>query len=235
MSYKMKLRKGSSALSEKDFYVGRILNDRILSKRETYAYLCNEVGGKRADHASAWKALGEYIKDNANKGNALRVENLGVFRNSVKGGFQTSVGPWVKGTNMIKIECFELTSFRNALDGIVPINETQGDKPTIKSLLNTEIEEYDVLRVGDIMSMGGVNLAPDMEREDEYVAIFKGETLIQKATITKSELNTVEFKIEGIALEAGDYKIGIFTRCGDSDEGVSVKSAFRNIKVALAA
>ena len=234
-THKFKLRKGSNTLSEKDFCVASIQNNRILSKRETYAYLTEEVGGKRADHAAAWKAIMSEIVANGAIGNATRIDGLGVFRNTVKGGFPTSVGPWTKGRNLILIECSELAEFRNALEGIVPVNNTQGDKPTIKSILNTDLEEYDVVRVGDILSMAGTNLAPDTERDDEFVAIFKGDELVKKATIVKSELNTVEFKIEGVTLEPGDYRIGIYTRCGDSSEDVSVKSTFRTVKVAVAA
>ena len=91
------------------------------------------------------------------------------------------------------------------------------------------------VRIGDVISIGGTNLAPDTEKDDEYVGVFKDDTLLAKATITKSELNTVECKFEGIALEAGEYRIGVFTRCGDSDESVSVKSTFRTVTVALAA
>ena len=235
MAYRFKVRKGYSALSEKDFYVGRIQNERIMSKREAYKYLVDEVGGKRADHAAAWKAVMEQILINAGRGNATRIDGLGVFRNTVKGGFQTSVGPWVKGVNMILIECRELTEFRNALEGLVPVNNTQGDKPTIKSILNVDLEDYDIIRIGDVISIGGTNLAPDTEKADEYVGIFRGEELLAKATISKSELNTVECKFEGVALEAGEYRVGVFTRCGDSDEGVEVKSTFRTVRVALAA
>ena len=235
MAYRFKVRKGVSPVAEKDFYVGRIQNERIMSKREAYKYLVDEVGGKRADHAAAWKAIMEQILINAGRGNATRIDGLGVFRNTVKGGFQTSVGPWVKGVNMILIECRELTEFRNALEGLVPVNNTQGDKPTIKSILNVDLEDYDIIRIGDVISIGGTNLAPDMEKSDEYVGIFKDDALLAKATISKSELNTVECKFEGVALEAGEYRVGVFARCGDSDEGVEVKSTFRTVKVALAA
>ena len=235
MAYRFKVRKGVSPVAEKDFYVGRIQNERIMSKREAYKYLVDEVGGKRADHAAAWKAIMEQVRVNAERGNATRIDGLGVFRNTVKGGFLTSVGPWVRGANMILIECRELTEFRNALEGLVPINNTQGDKPTIRSILNIDLDDYDIVRVGDVISIGGTNLAPDVEKSDEYVGIFKDDVLVSKATIVKSELNTVECKFEGVTLEAGEYRIGVFTRCGDSDEDVSVKSTFRTVKVALAA
>ena len=234
-AYRFKVRKGNSQLAEKDFYVGRITNERIMSKRETYQHLVEKVGGTRADHAAGWKAIMEQIRDNANRGNATRIDGLGVFRNTVKGGFMTSVGPWVKGANLILIECRELTEFRNALEGVVPVNNTQGDKPTVKSILNTELDDWDIVRVGDVLSIAGTNLAPDMEVEDEYVGLYKGDELVVKATITKSELNTVECKFEGVTLEPGDYRVGVFTRCGDSGEGVSVKSTFRAVKVAIAA
>ena len=233
--YRMKLRKGNTSPTGKTYFVGRIQNDRIMSKKETYAYLVDEVGGKKADHAAAWKVLMEFVKENGGRGNALRIDGLGVFRNGVKGGFPSAIGPWKKGKNTLIIECHELAEFRNALDGAVPVNSTQGDKPTIKSILNTDLEEYDVLRIGDIMSMGGTNLAPDTEKPDEFIAVYKDDTLVQKAVVTRSELNTVEFKIEGVSLEPGEYRIGIFTRCGDSSEDVSVKSAFRTIRVVTAA
>ena len=235
MRYRMKLRKGSSTLSGKVFYIANIQNDRILATKETYAYLCNEVGGKRADHASAWKAFFEYVKDNAANGNSTRAESLGVFRNIVKGGFETSVGPWVRGRNRLEIECIELAEFKNALEGMEAVNATQGDKPIIKSVLDTALEEYDVLRVGDLLSMAGQNLAPDTENEDEYVALLRGDELVKKATVSKSEINVVEFKFEGVTLEPGEYRLAVYTRCGDSGEDVSVKSATRTVRVVTAA
>lgn len=235
MAYRYKVRKGTSPLATKDFYVAKIQNERIMAKKDAYDYLVGEVGGKRADHAAAWKAVMEQVRINGSRGNSTRIDGLGVFRNSVKGGFRSSVGPWVKGQNLILIECQELAEFRNALVGVVPVNNTQGDKPTIKSLLDTIIEEYDIVRVGDIISVAGTNLAVDMEKADEYVGLFKNDMLVAKATIISSELNTIECKFEGVSLDPGEYRIGVFTRCGDSDEEVSVKSTYRTVTVALAA
>ena len=67
------------------------------------------------------------------------------------------------------------------------------------------------------------------------MALYKGDSLVVKATVTKSELNTVEFKFEGVTLETGDYKVVIFTRCGEAGDDVAVKSASMIIKVVAAA
>ena len=229
--YSIKLRKNSLGSG----YTASIKNDRILSKKETYKHLVENVGGSKADHASAWQWLALAVKKIAAKGCALRVDGLGVFRNKVTGAFLTSKGPYNKGTNMLLTDCYELAEFRNALDGATVVNETGGDNPVIKSILNTAIEEYDVVRVGDILSMAGTDLAPDVSNEDEFVAIYKDGALVAKATIISSALNTVTFKFEGVTLAAGDYRIGIFTRCGDETEGIGVKSAYRSVTVATAA
>ena len=237
--YKMKVRRSGSGISDKTTYAGYIQNDRILSKRETYDHLVEVNGATKSDHAAVWKWVMEMAKKCASKGNALRISGLGVFRNKVKGSFETSVGPWTKGKNMILTECYELSDFRNAIDGASVENVTTGDKVVIKSILNTELEEYGVCRIGDVMSMAGQNLAPDVEKSDELVGLYSsdGKTLLCKATITKSSLNVVEFKFEGVSLAAGTYKIGIFTRCGESDgeEAVALKSDFMNVTLALAA
>ena len=235
MAFKFKTAKGSTTMSEEPFCTGRIQNERIMPKRETYAFLVDEVGGKKADHAAAWKGLAKAIMLNSEMGNAARVDGLGTFRNTCKGAFEGSSGPWVKGRNLILIACNELNEFKNALRDVVPVNNTQGDRPSITSVLNLALDEYDQIRVGDEMSMAGTNLAPDTEKPDEFVALYKGDSLVVKATVTKSELNTVEFKFEGVTLEVGDYKVVIFTRCGDAGEDVAVKSASRIVKVVAAA
>ena len=235
MAFKYKTAKGSASLSETPFCTGRIQNERIMPKKETYAFLVDEVGGKKADHAAAWKGLAKAIMLNSEMGNAARVDGLGTFRNTCKGAFEGSSGPWVKGRNLILIACNELNEFKNALRDVVPVNNTQGDRPAITSILNLALDEYDQVRVGDEMSMAGTNLAPDTEKSDEFVALYKGDSLVVKAPVTKSELNTVEFKFEGVTLETGDYKVVIFTRCGEAGDDVAVKSASRIIKVVAAA
>ena len=235
MAFKFKTAKGSSMLTETPFNVGRIQNERIMPKKETYAFLVEEVGGKKADHAAAWKGLARAIMLNSEMGNAARIDGLGIFRNSCRGSFDGSSGPWVKGRNLIIVACNELNEFKNALADVIPVNNTQGDRPTITGILNLALDEYDVIRAGDSISMAGTNLAPDTEKPDEFVALYKGDALITKANITKSELNTVEFVFEGVTLDPGDYKAVIYTRCGEAGDDVAVKSTSRNVKVVAAA
>ena len=235
MAFKFKTAKGSSTLTETPFNVGRIQNERIMPKKETYAFLVEEVGGKKADHAAAWKGLARAIMLNSEMGNAARIDGLGIFRNSCRGSFDGSSGPWVKGRNLIIVACNELNEFKNALADVIPVNNTQGDRPTITGILNLALDEYDVIRAGDSISMAGTNLAPDTEKPDEFVALYKGDALVTKANITKSELNTVEFVFEGVTLDPGDYKAVIYTRCGEAGDDVAVKSTSRNVKVVAAA
>jgi hypothetical protein len=235
MAFKYKTAKGSSQLADTPFYTGKIVNERILSKRETYAHLVDEVGGKKGDHAAAWKGIAKAIALNAEQGNAARVEGLGTFRNVCKGGFDGSTGPWVKGRNYIQVACVELNEFKNALKDVTPVNDTTGDKPMIKSVLNVTLDDYDIVRAGDTLSIGGVNLAPDTEKADEFVALYRDGILVAKATIVTSELNTVTCKFEGVTLEPGECKLVVFTRCGEAGEDVSVKSDSRIVTVAAAA
>ena len=112
-----------------------------------------------------------------------RIEGFGTFRNSCRGGFDTSKGPWVKGRNWIEIVCSELTEFKNALIDAVGVNETEGEKPTVKTFYNVALDDYDVIRLGDEISVGGVNLAPDPEKAPftgSYITEFVGTDPIKR-------------------------------------------------------
>lgn len=232
--YKFKTRKGSTALTDEPFYTGAIKNERILTKKETYKELVKELGGSQADYSAVFIAFAEAIRKTCGRGNCARIEGFGTFRNSCRGGFDTSKGPWVKGRNWIEIVCSELTEFKNALIDAVGVNETEGEKPTVKTVYNVALDDYDVIRLGDEISVGGVNLAPDPEKADEFVALYRDGALVRKAEITRSELNTVICQFAGDALEEGVYKLVVYTRCGDSDESVGVKSASRQVTVKAA-
>ena len=229
--YKFRTRRGSTTLTDEPFYTGAVKNERILAKKETYKELVKELGGSLADYSAAFIAVAEAVRRTCGRGNCARIEGFGTFRNSCRGGFDTSRGPWVKGRNWIEIVCSELTEFKNALIDATGLNETEGEKPAVKTVYNVALDDYDVVRLGDEISIGGVNLAPDPEKADEFVALYRDNALVRKASVTRSELNTVICTFAGEALDAGEYKLTVHTRCGDSGEGVGVKSASRQVTV----
>lgn len=229
--YKYRTRRGSSALSSETFYTGAVRNERILQKKETYKELVKTLGGKRADYSAVFIGFAEVVRRVCGRGNCVQIKGFGTFRNVCRGGFETSKGPWVKGRNFIEIACTELAEFKNALIDAVGANVTEGDKPAIKTVYNATLDGYDVVRLGDEISVGGVNLAPDTEKSDEYAALYRGVTLVRKAEISRSELNTVILSFSGEAIEPGEYKLAVYTRCGDAGEGVGVKCATRIVTV----
>ena len=227
--------KGPDRLARSPFYIGIPQHERTMGKKESYAYLSDRIGYKGTAIRAVFMGLADYAKENADKGNITQIDGVASIRNICRGPFEGLGGPWVKGKNLLVVAAVSLDPFKSVLSGIVPVNRTDGAKPVINTVLDETTMEYGEITGTDLFSIAGADLGPDSEKADEYVGLFKNDVLVAKATIISSELNTIECKFEGVSLDPGEYRIGVFTRCGDSDEEVSVKSTYRTVTVALAA
>ena len=223
--------KGASTLSAVPFYIGIVQHDRTMTKRETYAHLASTLGYSEANIKGVFLGLKKYLQTNADKGNITQVDGVVSVRNLVKGSFEGSKGPWVKGRNYLLINAVELDPFKSALEGVIPSNKTDGAKPAISSVLDNVTGVYDLIAGTDEFTIAGVDLGPDSEKSDEYVA-FIGEdgNLVAKADIVYSSLQLVRCQLAA-PIMAGTYTLAVFTRSG-MGAAYGVKSATRKITVA---
>ena len=222
--------KGQGNLAQEPFYVGIPQHERSLSLREAYE-LCAEHTGYRATAVRAvFKALAEFVRSNQALGNITYIDGVASVRNYVRGAFEGLSGPWVKGVNLLVVNAVEMDPFKSLLAGMVPANNTEGAKPVINTVLDETTREYDVITGTDLFSIAGSDLAPDAEKDDEYVALVSKDGAETRAAIEFSDLQNVKARL-GAALPAGEYTLKVYTRSGLGDEfGVHV--ANRRVSIA---
>ena len=221
--------KGASNIASEPFYRGFVQHDRTMSCRETYEYCAERTGFKAAAVRAVFMALAEFIRENQRKGNITYLDGVASIRNYVKGAFQGLAGPWVKGVNYLSVQAVEMEPFKTLLAAIVPVNNAEGAKPAINTVLDETTMVYDVITGTDVFSIAGSDLAPDATKDDEFVALVDAHGVETRAVMDFSDLQNVKAHLES-GLLAGEYTLKVYTRSGLGDEfGVHV--ATRKVQV----
>ena len=224
MTVKFITVKGPGSLAAEPFYVGIPQHERTMSKRETYEYCAERTGYKATAIRAVFMAAAEFIRENQRKGNITFIDGVASIRNYVRGSFEGLAGPWVKGRNVLMVNAVEMEPFKTLLAAIVPVNNTEGAKPTINTVFDETTLVYDVITGTDVFSIAGADLAPDATKEDEYVALVDAHGIETKAEITFSDLQNVKARLAS-SLLAGEYTLKVYTRSGLGDQfGVHVAS-----------
>ena len=170
MAVKFITVKGQGSIANAPFYVGFVQHDRTMSRRETYEFCAERTGFKAAAIRAVFMALAEFIRENQRKGNITYLDGIASIRNYVKGAFEGLAGPWVKGVNYLSVQAVEMDPFKTLLAAILPVNNSEGAKPAINTVLDETTLVYDVITGTDVFSIAGADLAPDATKDDEYVA-----------------------------------------------------------------
>ena len=222
MTVKFITMKGASNLASAPFYRGFVQHERTMSRRETYEYCAERTGFKAAAIRAVFMALAEFIRENQRKGNITYLDGIASIRNYVKGAFEGLAGPWVKGVNYLSVQAVEMDPFKSLLAAIHPVNNSEGAKPAINTVLDETTLVYDVITGTDVFSIAGSDLAPDATKDDEYVALVDAHGVETRAAIDFSDLQNVKAHLAS-ALPAGEYTLKVYTRSGLGDEfGVHV-------------
>ena len=221
--------KGASNIASEPFYRGFVQHDRTMSRRETYEYCAERTGFKAAAIRAVFLALAEFIRENQRKGNITYLDGVASIRNYVKGAFQGLAGPWVKGVNYLSVQAVEMEPFKTLLAAIVPVNNAEGAKPAINTVLDETTMVYDVITGTDVFSIAGSDLAPDATKDDEYVALVDAHGVETRAVIDFSDLQNVKAHLESGRL-AGEYTLKVYTRSGLGDE-FGVRTATRRVEI----
>ena len=212
MTVKFITVKGADRLARSPFYVGLVQHERTMSRRETYEYCAERTGYKATAIRAVFMALAEYIKENQRRGNITYLDGVASIRN------------YVKGVNCLSVQAVEMDPFKSLLAAILPINNSEGAKPVINTVLDETTLVYDVITGTDVFSIAGADLAPDATKDDEYVALVDAHGVETKAEIDFSDLQNVKAHLP-MGLLAGEYTLKVYTRSGLGDEfGVHVAS-----------
>ena len=231
MNAKYMTVKGSNTMSPTPYYIGIVQHERTMSKKEAYAYCAEKTGFTPTQVRAAFMALAEYIRENQGRGNITFLDEVTSIRNYVMGAFEGLTGPWVKGKNLLVVKSVEMDPFKSIVSDATLTNNTEGAKPVINTVFDDETREYGEIRIGNVFSIAGADLAPDGTKPDEFVALLNDMgTVIAKATINYSDLQNVKGVFEGVETEPGEYTIAVYTRSGMGEE-YGVKSATRKVTV----
>ena len=223
--------KGSNVVSPTPYYIGIVQHERTMSKKEAYAYCAEKTGFTPTQVRAAFMALAEYIRENQGRGNITFLDEVTSIRNYVMGAFEGLTGPWVKGKNLLVVKSVEMDPFKSIVSDATLINNMEGVKPIINTVFDDETREYGEIRIGNVFSIAGADLAPDDTKADEFVALLNDMgTVIAKAVLSYSDLQNVKGTFEGVEVEPGEYTLAVFTRSGMGD-AFGVKSATRKVTV----
>jgi len=224
--------KGATTLTTDPFYVGLVQHESSMSKKETYAHLCDKLKYSEANIKAAFLALAKILKQNAAKGNDALLDGIARFKIFAKGAVAGSTGPWIKGVNSLQVLPLEADALKYALDGVIPVNVTEGLTPAISSVFDETTGLYDVVTGTNLVSIGGTNLAPDTTKTDEKVYLLFDDGTILPMTVVSSTLTRVTARLASAPTKTGKAKIVVATRCGLGSE-FGVKIATRVGEVSL--
>ena len=231
MNAKYMTVKGSNTMSLTPYYIGIVQHERTMSKKEAYAYCAEKTGFTPTQVRAAFMALAEYIRENQGRGNITFLDEVTSIRNYVMGAFEGLTGPWVKGKNILIVKSVEMDPFKSIVSDATLINNMEGAKPIINTVFDDETREYGEIRIGNVFSIAGADLAPDETKADEFVALLNDMgTVVCKATLSYSDLQNVKGTFEGVEVEPGEYTLAVYTRSGMGD-AFGVKSATRKVVV----
>ena len=231
MNAKYTTVKGSNTSTLVPYYIGIVQHERTMSKKEAYAYCAEKTGFTPTQVRAAFMALAEYIRENQGRGNITFLDEVTSIRNYVMGAFEGLTGPWVKGKNLLVVKSVEMDPFKSIVSDATLINNMEGAKPIINTVFDDETREYGEIRIGNVFSIAGADLAPDETKADEFVALLNDMgTVIAKAMLSYSDLQNVKGTFEGVEVEPGEYTLAVYTRSGMGD-AFGVKSATRKVTV----
>ena len=222
MTVKFISMKGADHLADNPFYVALVQHERTLSKREFYDLAAEYTGYKPTAVKAVFMAAAEFVRENQSRGNITCLDGIASIRNYVRGSFDALTGPWVKGRNHLAVKAVAVDPFKTLLAAIVPVNNTEGAKPVINTVLDETTMVYDVITGTNVFSIAGAELALDTTKDDEYVALANALGFETKCAVDFSDLQNVKAHLES-ALPAGQYTLKVYTRSGLGDQyGVHV-------------
>jgi len=213
-------------------YAAGVQHDATLNADESASAIAAYLKVTPAQFKAAWRALAAGLKRQAKLGNQSTVDGAFRVADSVKGWFESLTSPWNKARNFLQVNATAIDPLKSALGEATVVNKTEGAKPSIDSVLDTLTGLYDVIKIGNPLYVAGKDISIDSEKSDEFAALKDKKTgaVVVKATVTRSDNQTLDCKFEGVTVEPGEYVFVIQTRSG-LGEDFGVATATRNVVV----
>ena len=233
MQVPITLRKIENPNPEVDsVYAAGVQHNATLNADESATAIAAYLKVTPAQFKAAWRALAGSMKRNAKLGNQSTVDGAFRVANMVKGWFQTLTSPWDKTRNFLQVNAVALDPLKSVVAGADVVNKTEGAKPSIDSVLDTLTGKYDEIKIGDPLYVAGKDISIDTSKSDEFVALKDKKTgaVVVKATVSRSDNQTIDCAFEDAEVEPGEYTFVVQTRSG-LGEDFGVATATRVVKV----
>ena len=232
MQVPITLRKIENPNPEVDsVYAAGVQHNATLNAEECAVAIAAYLKVTPAQFKAAWRALSGGMKRNAKLGNQSTVDGAFRVANMVKGWFQTLTSPWDKTRNFLQVNAVALDPLKSVVAGADVVNMTEGAKPSVDSVLDTLTGLYDEIKIGDPLYVAGKDISIDTSKADEFVALKDKKTgAVVKATVSRSDNQTIDCVFEGVEVEPGEYTFVVQTRSGLGDD-FGVATATRNVRL----
>lgn len=160
-------------------------------------------------------------------GHRVEIEDLISGGIAVEGVFEAANSPWDRTKHRLVPYFTAKGAMKSAFDGVTCVNVTEGNRCTIKRVLDTTLKTEGVIaNVKDVVVyVSGVNTLINTSAEDEGVWLEDAEgTIVAQATVSASTSTTIDCVFATLPLVlAGSYKIVVASRGGlGSEFGVSI-------------
>ena len=76
MKVKFMTVKGAGSMSRTPYYIGVPQHERIMSKKEAYAYCAEKTGYRQTAIQAVFQAMARYVRENAAKGNVTYIDGI---------------------------------------------------------------------------------------------------------------------------------------------------------------
>ena len=213
-------------------YAAGVQHDATLNAEECAPAIAAYLKVTPAQVKAAWRVFAAGLKRQAALGNQSTVDGAFRVTDAVKGWFQTMTSPWDKSRNFLQVNATAIDPLKSAIGTATVVNRTEGAKPSVDSVLDTLTGKTDEIVIGNPLYVAGKDIALDSEKSDEFVALRSRKTgaVVARATVTRSDNQTIDCVFEGVSVEPGEYVFVVQTRSG-LGEDFGVASATRVVKV----
>lgn len=223
-----------SQVGTETLYIGHPQHNRVMDEKAVAKAVSEAKGVSAAKVLNAWHTLGRIFGEYGEKTVNAKVGEVMTLTHNVKGAFPTSAGPWNPAVNRIVLGVNELAGYRDALKGVIPVNQTEGARPQIYNVMDAATQVFDEITGTDLFRIAGKDLALNPSRDDEFVEFLGRDGASIRAQIVSSDLTSVECRLAEPVAATDFYTLRLFTRSG-MDESIGVATCSRaNIKLIAA-
>ena len=202
--------------------------------KEIIEAVADRLGYKPERVKAVFDAVKKGLIENAQRGFGVSEEGVISILNRVKGSFETAEGPWVKGTNVLKVGATTLGNVRNAYSGYSMYNVTTGVTPVILRVADNTTQTENVVVSGHQCYISGDYLSLDASLLDKVTLEDFDGNIMATAVVSRSDRMSIDCIFTFDDVPAGKYYVKAYTHGGLGEEYTQKVAKFEVSVIAAA-